>query len=101
MLNDDPHARHENAIQVIDALATLPTGPNIVSDVSPVEVRWRWRTDTRKFFVVWRRLSKRIYEWEAWSEPVGAGNRRALGGSSQLNRVNSERELEDFFISHS
>ena len=99
MLRDDPHARYQNAGEVVAALANLPTEPDWICGVTASEVRWRRRTDRRRVFAIWKRLSARRYEWAAWSEPVGKGNRRTLNGSNGIiGRARSERELEEFLL---
>jgi eukaryotic-like serine/threonine-protein kinase len=81
MLNDDPAARYQNAGQALRALARLPVTPVWTATVTTKLVRWEQRSKTRLNVVEWKRHSPRRHEWAAWSEPLGAGRKKSLGGS--------------------
>jgi serine/threonine protein kinase len=84
-LHDDSGSRYQNAGEVGNALATLPTGPGWRCSVTASHVSWvRW-TANRQVKVFWTEHSSRRHEWKAWSEPVGTGRTRALGGSKGLS----------------
>jgi eukaryotic-like serine/threonine-protein kinase len=98
MLSDDPQARHQNANQVVAALATLSSDPDWSCKVTATDIRWRRTAKGRRIKVIWKWHSARRYEWSAWSEPINAGNRRSLGSSNGITgRAESERELKEFF----
>jgi eukaryotic-like serine/threonine-protein kinase len=98
MLNDDPDFRHQNASQVLSALATLDAEPDWRCSISALETRWELLKKQRRTIAVWERHGPRSFTWRAWSEPLGAGNRRALGGSTKrIGRGDSERDLRSFF----
>jgi hypothetical protein len=98
MLNDDDNARYQNAAQVLGGLARLPVSPIWKTDVTPGEVRWEQRRGARRLVVTWLRHSGRQQEWRAWSEPVGEGRSRHLGGSGGIiGGVQAIRQLEAFF----
>jgi serine/threonine-protein kinase len=97
-LNDDPDERFASADQFISALGKLPIEPRWKCSVTPTVAKWERRTDARRFKVEWTKHGARSYTWSAVSEPVGAGKRRSLGGSSkQIGRAQSDRELRAFF----
>lgn len=100
MLTDDPAARYQTAQQALDALAKLPTNPVWQVDVTPAIVRWKQTTKGRLNVVEWERNLPRKHEWCAWSEPLGDGRKKTLGGSSGI--VGSRKaiaELESYFQS--
>lgn len=81
MLADDPADRYQAAAQALEALSKLPVEPRWQVSVAPELIRWECRNKTRLKIVEWQRHSARRHEWTAWSEPVGAGRRKTLGGS--------------------
>lgn len=81
MLADDPADRYQAAAQALEALSKLPVEPRWQVSVAPELIRWEYRNKTRLKIVEWQRHSARRHEWTAWSEPVGAGRRKTLGGS--------------------
>ena len=98
MLNDDPAARHQNAGQALGALSRLPVTPEWTATVTPELVRWEQKSKGRLNVVEWKRHSPRKHEWSAWSEPLGKGRKRSLGGSDGI--IGSRKciaELEDYF----
>lgn len=98
MLNDDDGARYQNAAQALKGLATLSVSPVWQAAVSPALVRWEQFNGARRIVVVWKRHSPRKHEWSAWSEPVGIGRSRTLGGSGgMVGSGQAIRELETFF----
>jgi serine/threonine-protein kinase len=98
MLADNPSARYQNAAQAQSGLATLPISPDWKTTVAAKLIRWE-RTDRgRRVVVEWMRHTPRRHEWKAWSEPVGAGRKRTLGGSDGIvGGDQARRELEAFF----
>lgn len=98
MLNDDPGARYQNAGQALGALARLPIAPEWTAQVTPALVRWEQRSKARLNVVEWKRHSSRQHEWSAWSEPLGKGRKKALGGSNGvIGSRQCIRELEGYF----
>ncbi|MFC7552321.1 serine/threonine-protein kinase [Pseudoroseomonas wenyumeiae] len=98
MLNDDPAARCQSAGQALEALSRLPTSVAWSTDVTPDLVRWEQRSSNRLNVVEWRRCAPRKHEWVAWSEPLGTGRKKTLGGSGGI--VGSRQaiaELEAYF----
>ena len=97
-LNDKPASRYQNATEVANALATLPTGPGWLCSVTTSAVSWARRTATRQVEVLWTEHSPRRHEWRAWSEPLGMGKSRALGGSQgTVGFADLRRQLGVFF----
>lgn len=98
MMNDDTDARYQTTDQVLSAFSSLPIAPLWECSVTPSQVRWTQTTKTRRIIVEWDRHSPRKHEWRAWSEPIGVGRKKALGGSSGVigGRL-AVAELEDFF----
>lgn len=98
MLHDDADRRPRNGGAVLGALANLETEPAWRCQVGAEEVCWEIERRSRRTIVLWRKQNSGRYTWEARSEPLGAGNRRSLGGSQrELSYANSERELRLFF----
>jgi serine/threonine-protein kinase len=98
MLHDDPDSRHQDAGQVIAALSDLSIVPEWRCTVAQSEIRWEQEVGNRRKVVIWRHHAARSYDWQAWSEPVGAGRKRNLGRSNGTTGYNqSKRELQDFF----
>ncbi|MDV3459035.1 serine/threonine-protein kinase [Sphingomonas sp. HF-S4] len=98
MLNDDSSARYQSVAAVLRGLANLPTTPVWTPSVMAKLVRWVQLKGTRKIVVEWKRHSPRNHEWRAWSEPLGAGQSKTLGGSTAaLSASQAARELEEFF----
>lgn len=98
MLNDDDGARYQNAGQVLRGLANLPVSPVWETSVAPDVVRWEQLSVTRRIVVEWRRHSPRRHDWRAWSEPVGVGRNRRLGGSNGVvGGAQAVGELRAFF----
>jgi serine/threonine-protein kinase len=98
MLRDDPTKRYQNTNQIVNALATLPVEPKWKCTVTALEVRWERQTKGRRMIVVWTKHSARRHEWKAWSEPIGAGRLRFLGGSAKMiGYADVQRQLQDFF----
>lgn len=84
MLNDDPAARYQNAGKALGALSNLPVAPAWLATVTPKLVRWEQKSKTRLNVVEWKRHALRKHEWSAWSEPLGKGRRKTLGGSDGI-----------------
>jgi eukaryotic-like serine/threonine-protein kinase len=81
MLNDSTADRYQNANQVLSAIALLPVEPIWTANVNDDTVRWEQTKGQRRLLVEWKRISQRKHQWEAWSEPLGKGRTRKLGGS--------------------
>lgn len=98
MLNDDDSARYQNAAQALAGLSTVPVFPVWETTVTSDLVRWEQGKGARRIVVEWQRLSARQHEWQAWSEPVGAGRSRQLGNSGGIvRRTEAVKALEAFF----
>ena len=98
MLNDDPAARYQNAGQALGALSNLPVTPAWVATVAPKLGHWEQKSKTRLNVVEWKRHAPRKHDWSAWSEPLGKGRRKTLGGSDGI--IGSRQcvaELENYF----
>lgn len=99
MLNDNPALRYQTADQTLGALSRLPIAPVWDATVTPDLVRWESKTSTRLNIVEWTRHSPRRHEWRAWSEPLGAGRERRLGGSNGIVAGRQAvTELERYFL---
>lgn len=97
MMHDDTSARYQSMTQILSALASLPIEPSWKCSVTPTHIQWRRKTETRKIIVDWK-ASGSQFEWTARSKPLGSGNRRTLGGSTQLQTAKlSIKQLEEFF----
>ncbi|WP_417714353.1 serine/threonine-protein kinase [Pseudophaeobacter arcticus] len=97
MLHDDTDRRCQNVAQVQAAFAGLPVEPDWECEVDGHQVRWRRQQGGRIIRVEWNRNSARRHDWRAWSEPVGAGRLRTLGGSNgQVGSQVAIKELEAF-----
>ncbi|HVJ78112.1 MAG TPA: serine/threonine-protein kinase [Hyphomicrobium sp.] len=100
MLNDDPAARFQNTAQTLNAVSGLPTDPVWSVEVTPGLVRWERQTQTRRVVVEWIRHSDHKHEWSAWSEPLGQGRKKSLGGSEGVvSKAKARSGLETFFAS--
>uniref|UniRef100_B0SXT3 Uncharacterized protein n=1 Tax=Caulobacter sp. (strain K31) TaxID=366602 RepID=B0SXT3_CAUSK len=98
MLNDDDGARYQNAAQSLKALAALPISPAWEPVFTADGIRWSQLKGARRVVVEWKRLSARKHEWKAWSEPIGKGQNKRLGGSvGVVGRAEAVKALEDFF----
>jgi serine/threonine-protein kinase len=97
-LDDAPQSRYQNSTQVISALASLPIHPDWQCSVTPSEVTWERQHNGRRRMVVWTEHGAQRYQWKAWSEPLGTGRQRTLGGSTKpLSFIQSEGQLKRFF----
>jgi eukaryotic-like serine/threonine-protein kinase len=97
-MQDSPAARHQNVTQIVGALARLPVEPAWDCSISSSEIKWQRSAAGRHIVVTWTQHSPRSHSWKAWSEPIGKGKRRSLGGSTKkLGGVQVERELTRFF----
>jgi eukaryotic-like serine/threonine-protein kinase len=100
-LHDDPGSRYQNATELVNALAPLPTGSAWRCDVAATEVSWAKQKANRRVRVLWTEHSSKRHEWNAWSEPLVLGRRRALGGShGMIDPVTLHRQLQTFFIAN-
>jgi serine/threonine-protein kinase len=98
MMHDDSAQRYQSASEVMSALAQLPILPEWSCIVTTPEVRWTRKTASRRTTVVWTQHSRTAHEWKAWSEPVGTGRNRTLGGSNgMVSRAEIETQLKAFF----
>jgi serine/threonine protein kinase len=98
MMHDNTQHRYQSADQVLSALSQLPIDPDWACAVTAHEVRWTRQTATRRIHVIWTQHSKNEHAWRAWSEPLGKGRERKLGGSGVvINRSQVENQLKAFF----
>ncbi|MFT0874992.1 serine/threonine protein kinase [Rhodopseudomonas palustris] len=97
MLHDDTSSRYQSANEISGALAKLQTTPRWECSVSPHRVHWKCEQRKRRFFVTWDQTTSTLYDWKAWSEPIGSGNKRSLGGSTGVTYDAAERELTAMF----
>ncbi|MBV5256968.1 serine/threonine protein kinase [Synechococcus moorigangaii CMS01] len=98
MLADDPASRYQSTQQVLNGVATLATDPIWQIDIDHRLIHWQQLRSGRRIRVEWERLSERRHNWRAWSEPVGAGRSKTLGGSSGVvGRRDAEAGLRRFF----
>ena len=80
MLEDDTSKRYQSAAQTLNAFSNLPIAPVWETTVKDERVRWELRSATRLNVVEWSRVPRKN-DWKAWSEPLGAGRVKTLGGS--------------------
>jgi serine/threonine-protein kinase len=97
MMHDDTNQRLQNVAQVQAAFSGLPIVPDWECKVAGQQVRWCRKQGGRIIRVEWNRNSPRRHDWRAWSEPVGVGRPRTLGGSKgQVGSQAAIRQLEAF-----
>lgn len=102
MLNDDPSSRYQNAAQALKAIGGLPVSPVWETRVATSQVRWEQKRGSRLMVVEWDQHAPRKHEWRAWSEPLGKGRSRAMGGSRGIvGSTTAISELEKFFTNAS
>jgi hypothetical protein len=75
----------------------LQTTPRWQCNVTPAQITWRYQAKARKYFVDWTETSPTKFAWEAWSKPVGKGNRRSFGASQDVDYATAQRELTALF----
>jgi hypothetical protein len=97
MMNDDTAARYQNGNDLLRAFARLQTTPRWQCNVTPAQITWRYQAKARKYFVDWTETSPTKFAWEAWSKPVGKGNRRSFGASQDVDYATAQRELTALF----
>ncbi|WP_224741566.1 serine/threonine-protein kinase [Bradyrhizobium sp. 2S1] len=97
MMHDDPAARYQTANEALAAYSRLHTLPRWECSQNANEIRWTCVHKNRRYFVVWEQTASRMYNWSAWSEPVGKGNKRNLGSSIGVGLDTAERELTALF----
>lgn len=96
MMEDDTERRFQNANQALSAVSRLPIAPAWRATVAPEKVRWELAVGNRRKVVEWKRVPRRN-EWTAWSEPLGKGQKRTLGGSGGIVPASTAiRQLDDF-----
>jgi serine/threonine protein kinase len=99
MMHDDPNSRCQSAGGIISSLANVECEPDWDCRVDKGLIRWSRVTRARRFFAVLESHSARRHEWHAWSEPIGAGNRRSLGRSAGIvGYGEAEHGLRAFFF---
>lgn len=100
-MHDDPTLRHQNAQQVLQALARLAVGFGWICNFAPQETNWVRETRDRRIEVVHKILSPRKHSWEAVSHPKNPGGRsRRLAGSTGAVSANvAQSALRAFFTS--
>lgn len=98
MLTDDADRRTGTVGEAQIAFSRLPVDPNWSCSVTAKEVIWTREGKGRRHVVHWKRHSARKNEWLAWTEPMGAGIKRTVGGSGGIvGRTEAMRQLETFF----
>lgn len=98
MMADDTEARYQNCEQLLAAFADLPVEPDWECLVSDDVITWSRTAKGRLQKVEWTRHSPRKHEWCAWSEPLGKGRRKVLGGSNgMIGGGACSKELKDYF----
>jgi len=98
IMNDDPKKRFVSAAQSMDALANLLVAPAWQTEAQPGRISWTLGLGTRVRHVEWIIHSPRRHEWRAWSDPVGPGRTKTLGGSvGEVGRLVAIRQLERYF----
>lgn len=96
MMEDDTAKRFRTANQALSALSRLPIAPSWQTDVEPDKVRWQLTLGKRIRVVEWKRIPRQN-EWTAWSEPLGKGQKKTLGGSGGIvPAATAIRQLEEF-----
>ena len=100
MMSDDPAARYQNCEQLLAAFADLPIEADWDCFVSDDVIAWSRQQQKRIHKVEWIRHSARKHEWRAWTEPVGNGRQKAMGGSSgRIGGTSCLSELKAYFAS--
>ncbi|MBC7987941.1 MAG: serine/threonine protein kinase [Sphingomonadaceae bacterium] len=92
MLVDDPARRYQSVQQALNGVAPLCVEPAWDTTVGSDRVDWQRLSGSRRVFAEWERLSERKHKWRVWSEPIGKGRSRNLGGS---NVSTSRRDAEE------
>jgi len=92
MLVDDPARRYQNVQQALNGVAPLCVEPAWDVTVGHDRIEWRRISGSRRILAEWERISDRKHRWRVWSEPVGSGRSRTLGGSTALT---SRRDAEE------
>ncbi|MBN8501771.1 MAG: hypothetical protein J0M19_11530, partial [Sphingomonadales bacterium] len=92
MLADDPARRYQSVQQALNGVAPLCVEPSWDVTVGPDRIEWRRLSGSRRILAEWERISDRKHRWRVWSEPVGSGRSRTLGGS---NALTSRRDAEE------
>lgn len=83
MMEDDTAKRYQTANQALGAISSLPVSPNWQATVGSDKVRWELTSGNRLRVVEWSRLPRQ-HAWTAWSEPLGKGQKKKLGGSGGI-----------------
>lgn len=96
MMADDRAGRPESADQVWRLLGELPVAPTWSCATEPGRVRWERASGSRLIRAEWTWRSAGDQAWEAWSEPLGEGRRRRLGGSTGGSRA-VQSDMRTFF----
>ncbi|MET4257379.1 serine/threonine protein kinase [Bradyrhizobium sp. S3.12.5] len=97
MMNDDTNARYQSANAALAAYSKLDTTPRWDCVVTSDKVSWTCLHKNRKYFVEWEMVGTDLYNWSAWSEPTGRGNRRSFGSSNGVSYDTADRELAATF----
>ncbi|MBB4391763.1 serine/threonine-protein kinase [Bradyrhizobium sp. ERR14] len=93
MMHDDTTTRYQTANLVSQAYSRLETTPRWECHVTPDKITWNCLHKNRKYFVIWDRVGANAYDWSAWSEPTGKGNKRSFGSSKGVDYKMADREL--------
>jgi len=97
MLNDDPKSRYQNCNELQSALARLKTSPPWDCAVSANGIHWAYKSDRRRYFVSLTETASGNYDFSAWSEPLGSGNKRNFGAGKDLDREMALKQLAALF----
>jgi serine/threonine-protein kinase len=96
MMEDNSKKRYQTANQALSALSRLPISPAWETTVGSDMVRWTMISGNRLRVVEWKRVP-RHHEWMAWSEPLGKGQKKKLGGSGgTVSASKAASQLEKF-----
>ncbi|MFC1654179.1 serine/threonine-protein kinase [Myxococcota bacterium] len=100
-LRYDSSKRFQDGGDMLSALsrAALPDQPSWNCVFGSSTIRWRRQRRGRKATVIWKRISARRHEVEAYSEPVGNnGRKRALiRPTGEIGSLAAKGILQDFF----
>jgi serine/threonine protein kinase len=100
MMADDPASRYQNCEQLLAAFARLPVESDWECSVADDLIAWSRQKKKRVQKVEWVRHSPRKHEWWAWTEPVGQGRQKKMGGSEgKVGKTTCVNELKACFAS--
>lgn len=98
MLSDESAARPNDMREVSRLLGAINVDHPWTCDIGENQISWERIIGGRRQTVSYSRHSFRHYSWNAASQALTInGRNRQLGGSSNVSRVQAERELRAFF----